>query len=228
VATAREPRIDLRLTIEDMVAGVIVPQLAEQIAEDRDERICNPFGAGRDKGLSCLFCGNEGSRGSSPNKPRTVFSLEQNVVMTADRARRHDDFSDEAIGRLYLSGGHTVADFVSTMDEEQRAAIATFCYGRNHFREIALAIAATCERASLVEAAGLVMGEILFGQSREQSGPAKQRQGSRKVVITLASVTPTEALKAAALARLTDEDDSEPQSPHASDHGLSEDDAHNN
>ena len=104
-----------------------------------------------------------------------------------------EDISEELIERLYLTQQDIFSEFVSTMTERQRADAAIACYGRVHLREIGLAIAAMCERATLIEAAGKVMGDILFTQAR--SGMAVPSPAwSRKPKITLASTASIVAL----------------------------------
>jgi hypothetical protein len=119
-----------------------------------------------------------------------------------------EDISEVMIERLYLTQQHVFTEFISTMTEEQRANAARACYGRVHLREIALAIAATCERAALIEAAGKVMGDILFTQARTAM-PMSPHSISRKPKITLASVASTAALEAAARASPAEPEDSE-------------------
>jgi hypothetical protein len=118
----------------------------------------------------------------------------ENFSMTVLPLRSPDIICEELIGRLYLTHQHSLAEFVSAMSEEQRASIALFCYAKTHLREIALGIAATCERAALIEAAGKIMGDILFTQSRERSAPVSPHSISRKAKITLATVASAVAL----------------------------------
>jgi hypothetical protein len=115
-----------------------------------------------------------------------------------------DDISEELIGRLYLTQQHVFAELLSSMTEEQRAHAALACYGRVHLREIALAIAATCERGALVEAAGKLMGDILFTQARTATS-LPSHSVSRKPKITLASVD------SATHAAIAEPDDGEPE-----------------
>lgn len=51
------------------------------------------------------------------------------------------------------------------LSETQRARLALFCYSRAHFRELAVAIAATCDPEMLVALAGTA-GEVLSVQCR--------------------------------------------------------------
>jgi hypothetical protein len=114
--------------------------------------------------------------------------------------------TDELIGRLYASHQNSVAPIVAELPAAERANLALFCYQRAHLREIGLAIAATCDQWSLVNAAGRA-GDVLFANSRslralEQSVPI----GRRKV--SLATLAPSIALPSIAL---DDEIDEEPE-----------------
>ena len=96
--------------------------------------------------------------------------------------------ADELIGRLYAAEHQGVAAVVADLPPAERANLALFCYHRAHLREIGFAIAATCDRWSLVNAAGRA-GDALFLSSRSQ--PVLERPvaiGRRKV--TLASLVP--------------------------------------
>jgi hypothetical protein len=82
--------------------------------------------------------------------------------------------------------------------------LAAFCYGRAHLRDIGLAIAATCDLETLVEAGGRA-GIFLFEQSRELPQEDKHRTGSRQARVSLAplnsassSVVPLPAVALAA------------------------------
>jgi hypothetical protein len=98
-----------------------------------------------------------------------------------------EDISEELIERLYTSQQDIFTEFISGMTERQRADTAIAFYGRAHLREIGLAIAAKCERETLIEAAGKIMGDILFTQARSGMA-APSRPWSRKPQITLASM----------------------------------------
>jgi hypothetical protein len=118
---------------------------------------------------------------------------------------------EQLIGHLY-SHEQSLAEFVSTMPEENRVNVAVLCYGRVHLREIALMIAATCDRVALVEAAGKIMGEILFTQSRQASSPVKQRSYFRRAAITVPSLASAFALGSGLRATSAEPEDSEQES----------------
>ena len=74
---------------------------------------------------------------------------------------------DAMLGRLYRSPDAGVIQTVSGLPAVQRARLAVFCYGRAHLNEMAMAIASTCDRETLVDIAHRV-GEALYVQSRER------------------------------------------------------------
>jgi hypothetical protein len=125
--------------------------------------------------------------------------------------------SDELIGRLYASRQHELAQMVADLPAQQRANLALFCYQRAHLREIGLAVAATCDQWSLVNAAGKA-GDVLYMHSRSQPQVVEPvlPYGRRK--ITLASLAPSEG----ALVREPSDDDAfdEPDPVEAADATL--------
>lgn len=80
---------------------------------------------------------------------------------------------EELLGRLYLSSIQEVDRIVSQLPPGPRGSLATFCYGRAHLRDIGLAIAATCDLETLVDAGGRA-GTNLFEVSRERPSEPKQ------------------------------------------------------
>lgn len=135
--------------------------------------------------------------------------------MPALSLRSPASICEEVIERFYTSHQHGLAEFVSTMSEEERVNAAVYCYGRVHLRNIALAIAATCDRAALIEAAGKIMGDILFSQSREPSEPVKRRAALGRPTITLASLASSVALDDAARTTMDEPEESEDETPEA-------------
>jgi hypothetical protein len=134
--------------------------------------------------------------------------VDDSFIMSALSPHSPEDISEGLIERLYLTQQHVFTEFISTMTEQQRAHAALVCYGRVHLREIALVLAATCERTALIEAAGKIMGDILFTQARAAT-PISSHSGSRKPKITLASVASTVALDAATRMAIAEPEDSE-------------------
>ncbi len=95
--------------------------------------------------------------------------------------------SEDVVGKLHRSNGRDVDQILADFSEEQRARLALFCYGRVHMREIGLAVAATCEIGSLVDAGGHA-GQTLYLMARERPVPtAKPFTG--RYQITLATTT---------------------------------------
>src|SRR5580704_12495506 len=114
------------------------------------------------------FCGEQ--------RPRPSFA--GGAPMIADD---HDacPVPAEMIGRLYRSPQHGVSELVSGLSSARRGSLAAFCYGRAHLRDIGLAIAATCDLETLVEAGGRA-GMFLFEQSRVLPQEDKPRNGSKQ------------------------------------------------
>jgi hypothetical protein len=94
---------------------------------------------------------------------------------------------DALIGRLHGAGADTVADVMAGFSLEQRANLAMFFYRKSHLHQIGLAIAATCDRASLIQAWGRPIGQVLFEQSREAMARPDHVGGQRRSKITLAT-----------------------------------------
>jgi hypothetical protein len=74
---------------------------------------------------------------------------------------------DGLIGRLYGASKSAVADLVAGYPPDQRAKLAMFFYRKAHLRPIGLAIAATCDFATLVGVWGPARGQALFDQSHD-------------------------------------------------------------
>ncbi len=96
----------------------------------------------------------------------------------------------DVLGQLYRSDVHARSEMLLAVPEGQRARLALFCYNRAHFRELAVAIAATCDPEALVALAGTV-GEVLSVQCRAaqvtKSGPsALRRSEPAKAKVSLA------------------------------------------
>ncbi len=74
--------------------------------------------------------------------------------------------SEELVGRLYRSPPRDAVEIAKSIALPQRSRLAVFCYGRRHLHELGLMIASTCDRTSLVQAAGNA-GGVIFDQSRD-------------------------------------------------------------
>jgi hypothetical protein len=94
---------------------------------------------------------------------------------------------DELVGRLYRAGENAVADLLSGLSLGDRANLAMYCYRKSHLRRTGLAIAATCDRTTLIQAWGTALGQAIFAQSRECSMVDADRGPlSRRAKVTLA------------------------------------------
>jgi hypothetical protein len=72
---------------------------------------------------------------------------------------------DEILKRLLDSALNATPEIAGQLPDEQRAAMAIYCYRRSHLRRIGLQLAAQCERVDLVREAGTA-GELIYIQSR--------------------------------------------------------------
>lgn len=115
------------------------------------------------------------------------------LTSSATTAARWDDDRDvpeELVGRLYRASENAVLDLISRFSLAERANLAVYCYRKAHLYRIGLAIAATCDRETLVEALGTNLGETLYAQSRDRA--LQLRESSQHVFrakITLAKTT---------------------------------------
>jgi hypothetical protein len=100
---------------------------------------------------------------------------------------------EELIGRLYGCPIHRIDGLVSTLPPDSRGSLAAFCYNRAHLRNIGLAIAATCDLETLIDAGGRA-GNSLFAASRERPAePPRTFSWSRRSRITLATTGGSDA-----------------------------------
>ena len=92
----------------------------------------------------------------------------------------------EILNRLLHAGEHEAAAIVADLSSRQRAHLAVFCYARTHLHRIGLAIAATCDQLSLMNAsASIAAGNTLYAQSRGPARPVERVMAWRRP-ITLA------------------------------------------
>jgi hypothetical protein len=97
--------------------------------------------------------------------------------------------AEELIGKLYASDKHGIDNILSGLSQSRRGMLAMFCYGRAHLRDVGLAVAATCDFESLVNAGGRA-GQFLYDLSRERPNVAERLfPGSRRAKITLATMS---------------------------------------
>jgi len=92
---------------------------------------------------------------------------------------------DELLGELYRANDLFVPGFVHTLAPDIRASLALFCYRRSHLHSIGLAIAACCDKDSLVSAGGSV-GAFVFACSRASPREVQSARADRRK-ITLAT-----------------------------------------
>ena len=93
----------------------------------------------------------------------------------------------ELLGRLYGSSIQEIDSIISQLPPGPRGSLATFCYSRAHLRDIGLAIAATCDLETLIDAGGRA-GTNLFEVSRERPAEPKHPYSwMRRSQISLAS-----------------------------------------
>ena len=76
---------------------------------------------------------------------------------------------EELVGRLYRARENVIADLLSGLSLGDRANLAMYCYRKSHLRRTGLAIAATCDRDTLIQAWGTALGHAIFTQSRERA-----------------------------------------------------------
>ena len=109
------------------------------------------------------------------------------VAPTAPRLDDDQVVPEELVGRLYRLGESAVLDLLAGLSPTERANLAMFCYRKAHLHRTGLAIAATCDRDTLIQAWGTALGHAIFTQSRERA-PDRVIVG-RRSRITLASST---------------------------------------
>ena len=80
----------------------------------------------------------------------------------------------ELIASLYRADESEFARLIAAMPEYGRARVAAYCIGRERLQLLGLKIAAECEEAALVKAAGAEVGSALFAQSRVVVGRATE------------------------------------------------------
>ena len=95
---------------------------------------------------------------------------------------------DEVLARLIQTAEpDKIPEIVAPLTAAQRARLAVFCYGRAHLNGIGLAIAATCDLHSLMQAApSNAAGNVIFTQSRERPKTGGRQTGGARARITLA------------------------------------------
>src|SRR6516162_5750784 len=114
----------------------------------------------------------------------------QELLMLSARSELADDVCpvrEELLGELHRANDLFVPGFVYTLAPDIRASLALFCFRRSHLHSIGLAIAASCDKDSLVFAGGSV-GAFVFACSREASPREVQSARADRRKITLATI----------------------------------------
>jgi hypothetical protein len=95
---------------------------------------------------------------------------------------------DEVLARLIQTADQErIPEIVAPLTPSQRARLAVFCYGRAHLNSIGLAIAATCDLHSLMQAApSNACGNAIFALSREPRKSHDRAGSGSRARITLA------------------------------------------
>jgi hypothetical protein len=95
--------------------------------------------------------------------------------------------SDDILGKLYRASKDGLPALIETVSPDIRAALASYCYRRNHLQDVGLAIASTCTEHDLVMWGGTA-GAALFARSRDAdvTAPVPSHYIARQK-ITLAS-----------------------------------------
>jgi hypothetical protein len=93
---------------------------------------------------------------------------------------------DELLGELCRANDLFIPGFVYGLAPDVRASLALFCYRRAHLHSMGLAIAASCDKDSLVWAGGSV-GAFVFSCSREAAPQEVLSPRADRRKITLAT-----------------------------------------
>jgi hypothetical protein len=107
---------------------------------------------------------------------------------------------EELVGRLYRLGESAVLDLLAGLSPTERANLAMFCYRKTHLHRTGLAIAATCDRDTLIQAWGTALGHAVFTQSRSRRAEPDRVTVGRRPRITLARSAQLAPFASAAIA----------------------------
>lgn len=109
-------------------------------------------------------------------------------LQDSKRSAASDVAPEDIIALLRRSTTETVAQLLADLDPTMRAEMALFCYRRAHLHDFGFAIAATCDRETLVAVAGAV-GEVMFDMSRCRTEPRSRVSTYGRRPITLSHDT---------------------------------------
>jgi hypothetical protein len=97
-----------------------------------------------------------------------------------------DVVPENLVTRLYSAGEDNAVALTAKLSPHQRALLAAYCYRRSHLHRFGLAIASTCDQATLMRLLGTGLGSTLFVQSRERGAAPGPVSGGHRHKITLA------------------------------------------
>jgi hypothetical protein len=97
-----------------------------------------------------------------------------------------DVVPENLVTRLYSAGEDNAVALTAKLSPHQRALLAAYCYRRSHLHRFGLAIASTCDQATLMRLLGTGLGSTLFVQSRERGRAPEPASGGHRHKITLA------------------------------------------
>jgi len=107
------------------------------------------------------------------------------------------DGMDAVLAQLIGAKEQDIVGIVSPLPAGERAALAVFCYRRAHLQELGLAVAATCDASSLLQAApSNAAGQALYAHSRAEPKPSAPSGGPRSRITLATSASGISALAA--------------------------------
>jgi len=101
-----------------------------------------------------------------------------------------DVVPESLVARLYSAGEDNAVSMTAALSPQQRALLAAYCYRRSHMHRLGLAIASTCDQATLMRVLGTGVGTTFFVQSRERGRVQGPVPGGHRHKITLAKNSP--------------------------------------
>ncbi|WP_428673748.1 hypothetical protein [Roseibium sp.] len=84
---------------------------------------------------------------------------------------------EDLLKRLMEATLNAVSDIGGQLPENQRAALAVYCYRRAHFRRLGLSLAALCSRQALAREAGHA-GELIHMQASNSDAQADKERST--------------------------------------------------
>jgi hypothetical protein len=89
---------------------------------------------------------------------------------------------EELLAIMYRAKSAEIRGLLATIVPSKKAPLALFCYRRSHLHDLALAIAATCERSELAHTGGNA-GEAIFIRSRATPAIAICQGAGNKITL---------------------------------------------